>query len=234
MPYGGQITGDLEGLPAIHPSAGPLANSLEDLDFFTSSVLSTEVWKYDHSAIGAPWSHQPQLEDEAKLRIGVLDEHALFPLHPPVRRALQSAVQALAAAGHELVPITQDGGRDIALGNRIAFQYFTYAPATDLMAVSGEPQVPSVAKRAHPMFTGPFPVSSDLPDFEIIKELQRARNAYCDTWRKAWVEYKVDVILAPSAQNTAVPYDTYGWPPYTLFLNVLDVSAGTQCQFDSG
>lgn len=227
MPYGGQKTGDLEGLPTIHPSAGPLANSLEDLDFFTSLVLSTEGWKYDYTVIGATWSRQHQLEVGAKLRIGVLDENSLFPLHPPVRRALQSAAQALAAAGHELVPITQDGGRDITLGNRIAFRYFTYAPATDLMAVSGEPQVPSVAKRAHPMFTCPFPVSSDLPDFEIIKELQRARNAYCDKWRKAWVEYKVDVMLAPSAQNTAVPYDTYGWPPYTLFLNVLDVSTRT-------
>jgi amidase len=198
------------------------------LDFFTSSILSTETWKYDVTAIGASWSPKPQPEDRKKLRIGVLDEHSLFPLHPPVRRALQSATQALAAAGHEIVQITQDGGRDIALANRLAFQYFTYAPHPDQIAASGEPSVPSVAKRAHPMFTGPLPVLTDLSDFELINELQLARDQYSDAWRKTWVENKLDIMLAPAAQNTAVPYDTFGWPPYTLFLNVLDVSASTQ------
>jgi amidase len=214
----------MEGLPGIHPSAGPLANSLEDLDLFTSSVLNTEIWKYDVTAIGAAWSPKPQLEDGTKLRIGVLDEHHLLPLHPPVRRALQTATQALAAAGHEIVRITQDGGRDIALGNRIAFQYFTYAPHPDQIAASGEPPVPSVAKRAHPMFTGPSPVSTDSSDFELINELQIARDRYSDAWRKTWVAHKLDVMIGPPAQNTAVPYDTFGWPPYTLFLNLIDVS----------
>ena len=224
VPYGGQVSGAMEGLPGIHPSAGPLANSLEDLEFFISSVLSTETWKYDVTAIGASWNSTPQLEDGKKLRIGVLDEHPLLPLHPPVRRALESAVQAIAAAGHEIVRITQDGGRDIALGNRLAFQYFTYAPHPDQIAASGEPPVPSVAKRAHPMFTGSFLVSPELSDFELINELQIARDQYSDAWRKTWVAHKLDVMLGPPAQNTAVPYDTFGWPPYTLFLNLIDVS----------
>ena len=225
VPFGRQISGAMEGLPGIHPSAGPLANSLEDLTFFTSSILSTEVWKHDVTAIGASWASTPPPDSGSRLRIGVLDEHSLLPLHPPIRRALKSAAQALAAAGHEIVQITQDDGRDIALGNRIAFQYFTYAPSTDHIAASGEPLVPSVAKRAHPMFTGPFPVSTDLSEFNLINELQTARNDYSDAWRKTWVGHKLDVILAPAAQNTAVPYDTFGWPPYTLFLNLLDVSA---------
>jgi amidase len=158
------------------------------LDLFTSSVLNTEIWKYDVTAIGAAWNPKPQLEDGTKLRIGVLDEHHLLPLHPPVRRALQTATQALAAAGHEIVRITQDGGRDIALGNRIAFQYFTYAPHPDQIAASGEPPVPSVAKRAHPMFTGPSPVSTDFSDFELINELQGCAQAGCYDW-PAGTEY---------------------------------------------
>lgn len=222
----------MEGLPGIHPSAGPLANSLEDLHFFTSSLLATEVWKHDVTAIGAPWNNTAQPDSDSKLRIGVLDEHSLLPLHPPVRRALRSAVQALAAAGHEIVQITQDGGRDIALGNRLAFQYFTYASSTDHIAASGEPPVPSVAKGAHPMFTGPFPVSTELPEFKLINELQMARNDYSNAWRKTWVEHKLDVILAPAAQNTAVPYDSFGWPPYTLFLNLLDVGVKGRWQHE--
>ena len=92
------------------------------------------------------------------------------------------------------------------------------------MAASGEPPVASVAKAAHPMFTGPFPVDMALDPFEKINELHNARTKYSDAWRKIWVENQLDVILAPGAQNTAVPYDTFGWPPYTLIWNLLDVS----------
>jgi amidase len=73
------------------------------------------------------------------------------------------------------------------------------------------------------MFTGPFPVDMELPPYEKIDTLHKARQEYADAWRRAWVEHGLDVILAPGAQNTAVPHDTYGWPPYTLIWNLLDV-----------
>ena len=53
-----------------------------------------------------------------------------------------------------------------------------------------------------------------------------------DAWRKTWVAHKLDVMIGPSAQNTAVPYDTFGWPPYTLFLNVIDVSVKLELHLD--
>ena len=116
----------MEGVPGIKPSAGPLANSLEDLDLFMSTVIRAEPWKYDATASGAPWSGVVSGEKKQKLTIGVLPDHPQFPLHPPVQRALKSAAEALEAKGHNIVYLNEDSDRDFAYGNRLAFQYFVY------------------------------------------------------------------------------------------------------------
>ena len=47
---------------------------------------------------------------------------------------------------------------------------------------------------------------------------------YKDEWRKLWVERKLDAVLSPGNQGTAVKHDEYGLPPYTVVWNCLDVS----------
>jgi amidase len=222
MPWGGQVADfAMEGIPGLKPSAGPLAHSVSDLQLFMSTVLDAEPWRYDATASAAPW-HEPS-QPQTILTIGVLSEDIHFPLHPPVRRALNSAIDALTKQGHRIVQLENDPTRDLAYANRLAFQYFIYGPHIDHIDRSGEPLVASVAKMSSPMFTGPFPVDMDLPPFKMIDALHVARQKYADAWRKAWVENGLDVLLAPGSQSTAVPHDTYGWPPYTLIWNVLDV-----------
>jgi amidase len=63
----------------------------------------------------------------------------------------------------------------------------------------------------------------ELPPYEKIDARHKARQRYADAWRRVWVEHGLDVVLSPGAQNTAVTHDTYGWPPYTLVWNLLDV-----------
>jgi amidase len=204
---------------------------MNDIEFFMSTILKAEPWRYDVTTLGAPWSQPPLHRSETqKLTIGVLAEDPHFPLHPPVRRAMKSAIKALVKKGHTMVNLENDSTRDVAYGNRLAFQYFIYGPHTDNIAPSGEPLVASVAKFSSPMFTGSFPVDMSLDLVEKIDALHKARHAYTDSWRKCWVDNKIDVVLAPGAQNTATPHDTFGWPPYTVLWNLLDVSlchAGT-------
>ncbi|KAI9925651.1 hypothetical protein ASPWEDRAFT_113022 [Aspergillus wentii DTO 134E9] len=225
VPFGGQVSGGMESLPGLKPSAGPLAHSLDDIELFMSTVLDAEPWKHDVTAVGVPWNKSLANIDEPRLTIGVLEQNPQLPLHPPVARALESAVKALAAKGHNVVRLKHDPDRDIAFANRLGFQYFVYGPHVDNITPSGEPMVESVAKSSSPMFTGPFPVSQELDIVEKIDALHKIRHQYTDSWRKVWVENKLDLILAPSAQNTAVPHDTYGWPPYTLLWNLLDYPA---------
>ncbi|KAL2808273.1 amidase signature domain-containing protein [Aspergillus granulosus] len=227
IPWGGQVAGlAMEGLPGLRPAAGPLAHSLSDINLFMSTVLRAEPWKYDVTASPVPWQDLVDTTNpQHVLTIGLLPEDPHFPLHPPVRRALDSAIKALSKAGHRIVQLEPDTTRDLAYANRLAFQYFVYGPNFDHITSSGEPMVASVAKMSSPMFTGPFPVDMELPPFEKIDALHVARHRHADAWRRAWVENHLDVLLAPGAQNTAVPHDTYGWPPYTLIWNILDYPA---------
>ncbi|GAB0136879.1 hypothetical protein EsDP_00005166 [Epichloe bromicola] len=225
IPYGGQISGAIDGLPGLVPCAGPLAHSLDDMALFTSTVLDARPNRYDATAHAGPWQRTLDAPPTAKVTIGIVSEDEHFPLHPPVRRALASAVDALTRAGHSIVRLANSPDRSISYGSRLAFQYLNNAPHVDHIAAGREPPVASVAHRYHPMFSGPPPVSQDLETFEKMAALHTARDKYQDAWRQAWVDNDIDVILGPAAQNTAVAHDTYGWPPYTLLWNLLDYPA---------
>lgn len=228
VPFGGQVSGAMEGLPGLVPAAGPLAHSISDLQLFMKSVIGDgQAWRYDHTAIGAPWSDIPTKPraHNGSLTIGVLPEDPHFPLHPPVKRALDLAIEKLTRAGHRIVRIkTQSEELSVAYASRLSWQYFTLGPPGDHIAASGEPLVKSVARFDTPMFTGPFPVDQDIDMLNKIDKLHQARQRVNSSWRQVWVDQELDVLLAPGSQNTAVAHDTYGWPPYTLIWNLLDVS----------
>ena len=164
------------------------------------------------------------------LTIGVLPEEKVFPLHPPVRRAINNAIDSLRQAGHNIVTLPENTSCTVSLGNRLTFQYYILGPDTssDHFGPNGEPQVASVAQQSNPMFAGPFPVPMDLEPLEKIDALHAQRQAYSEAWRKVWTSHKLDVLIGPGAQNTAVPHDTFGWPPYTQVWNILDVSPSSR------
>ncbi|CRL26866.1 Amidase [Penicillium camemberti] len=228
IPFGGQVSGAVKGIPGLVPVAGPLAHSIADLKLLMSSVVADgQAWKYDSAAVGVPWQTiSSSINASESLTIGVFAEDEYFPLHPPVKRALDRAVEALTQAGHRIVRLSvDDEAQSLAYTSRIAFQYFTYGPHRDIIAASGEPPVTSVAKAASPMSSGPFPAQQGQGPFETILALHTARQRVHEAWRQTWVDQKLDVILAPGAQSTAVGHDTYGWPSYTVMWNVLDYPA---------
>jgi amidase len=219
----------MAGIPGIEPSAGPLGQSIDDIELFMATVLSGETWRYDSSSASAPWGSSIPAEKSVEgrlLTIGILPEDPQYPLHPPVHRALTSAIDALRRKGHRLIQLPDpktDNDTSTAYASRLAWQYFTYSPFINHMAPSGEPPITSVAKVASPLFTGELPISEE-DIFKKISALHLAKKDYSDFWRKTWAEYSLDVVLAPGAQNTAVPHDTYAWPPYTVMWNLVDVS----------
>lgn len=240
VPFGGQVSGAMEGLPGLKPAAGPLAHSVADLQLFMECVIGGgEAWQHDETALAVPWYGNAHAISERNggLTIGVLSEDKAFPLNPPVKRALDRAVELLTRAGHRIVKLDNQSKEEtsVPFSSRLSFQYFVYGPHIDHIGTSGEPLVNSVAKAASPMFTGPWPVDQELETFQKIQRLHEARTRVSDAWRQTWVDQKLDVVLAPGAQNTAVAYDTYGWPPYTLMWNLLDVgllSISMMCDTD--
>jgi amidase len=229
IPYGGQATPGLPGWKPITACAGPLANDFEALEIFTKAVIDSVPGALDSTAIDVPWRLLDPITN-SKLRIGVLAEDPSYPLHPPVKRALAEAVKRVQAAGHQVIQLSAEQGH-VADATEVAallFMLETETPVGHIKA-SGEPPVPSVAAQHQPANRGE---ETFVPDISKLSKLQQyaaltvKRQELSEDWRKLWSDLKLDAVVGPPAQNTAVPHDTFGWPPYTAHLNLLDVSSG--------
>ncbi|KAF0321263.1 amidase [Colletotrichum asianum] len=194
--------GVILSLPGPFPSAGPVASTMEDLQLFMNAVINQRAAAYDATALDLPW-REPAVGQ--RLRLGVLEEDPAWPLHPPVRRAFEDAINALSVAGHEVVRLPYDYERSVDLGLRLSYQFFEMAhpPEEDLAA--------------------PRPVPKDLAEsWHHLDDLDAARAKFAEMWHRMWFDHKLDAIVAPGADKTAVPHDTYGLMPYTVVFNLLD------------
>lgn len=226
IPYGGQTSPSLRGLPGIIAAAGPLAHSVKELKLFVKAVLGGKPWTLDSTADAVPWMSPDENNDDGNpslLRIGILHEDPLYPLQPPVRRALSDAVSALSQAGHTLIQLPDTPATSVGAAWDQSLKFFSLDPtSTSLQNIfdSGEPMINTVAAYANVGATEPKP-SFSLTD---LAALNRQRVEFQDSWRRLWIENKLDAIIAPGAQHTAVKHDTYGMPCYTVIWNLLDVS----------
>ncbi|CAN9201860.1 unnamed protein product [Alternaria alternata] len=227
IPYGGQPSPVRDGLTFFEPSAGPIANDIQALNLLCRSVLSMRPAMYDATTLDVPWRDLEVPPSVPKLRFGLLTEDPAFPLHPPVKRALAQAVSALEAKGHQVVPISPSRAQ-VSNALALAFAYFGLDDPPAHIAASGEPLVPSViqAMQAFGAFKCDFLADCEgLQGIPRLAALNVKRQSIADEWRKVWRDERLDAVIGPSAQNTAVAHDTYGLPPYTLLLNVLDYPA---------
>ena len=78
--------------------------------------------------------------------------------------------------------------------------------------------IPSLAKTIDAVNKKPSYTLDEVFDINV------AKMGYKKLWNQVFAEQNLDVILCPGAQNTAVPHDTYGFPPYTCVWNLLEVS----------
>ncbi|KAL6246096.1 hypothetical protein RBB50_007249 [Rhinocladiella similis] len=228
IPYGGQQIPSLAGWKPITASAGPLTNDFEALEIFTKAVLDATPALLDSTAIDVPWRRLGP-NTKSKLRIGVMAEDRVYPLQPPIKRALAEAAKKLEAAGHDLVQLTPAEGQ-VSDANEVACELFVLNTATSKQFIdaSGEPPVPSVAAQIGPGNAGHYNFVPKLDGLDFLHKyalLSVKRQELCENWRTIWLEKKLDAVLAPAAQNTAVPHDNFGWPPFTAFLNLLDYPA---------
>lgn len=217
IPYGGQTAPVRIGSPGFPAVAGPLANSFEDLQFFMRHVIDAKPWDRDPTALSIPWRSASADERYPSIRIGYLAQDPRYPIHPPVARTLDEAVKKLKAAGFPVVPIDNfpplEKGVELAtdcysLDNSKTFKKF--------IEDSGEPMIPSLAKSEWTVN------KKQHYSLEEVFDINAARGKYNAAWHSVWVDKKLDVILCPGAQSTAVLHDDYGFPWYTAVWNLLE------------
>ncbi|KAL3963452.1 hypothetical protein ACCO45_000456 [Purpureocillium lilacinum] len=201
IPYGGQARCVTAGLKHIVACAGPLANDMDSMGIFLKTVIDARPWLHDATAIDA----------------------------------LAEAVRLLEAAGHEVVRLTAEECQTARAG-QVAWQCFSLddAPSRAVDA-SGEPAIPSRVCTLERLRGVDMGFVADLPPssgddsnggLKRLAALNVKRQEIEDRWRRVWVERgRLDGVVAPAAQNTAVEHDEFGIPPYTMLLNVLDYPA---------
>ncbi|KAH1980998.1 hypothetical protein KXW88_006294 [Aspergillus fumigatus] len=225
IPNGGGRSCSTPGMKFILSCAGPLALDLDAVEVFLKTVIDARPGLYDSSVIDVPWR---QATVKHPLRIGVVPPDSSFPLHPPVKRTLAKAVKLLKAQGHHIIELSAEECKVMEI-NEVAWNIFTLdSGAMEHLQAAGEPPVPALINVQRQVEILRQAGKTYLPDFSHLDRLGRlaALNTkqadLRETWRKMWISHDLDICLAPSAQNTAVPHDMFGLAPYTTFLNCLD------------
>lgn len=215
------------GMKFVLSCAGPLSLDLDGIETFFKTLFEARPALYDSTILDIPWR---QVSTKQKLRIGVVPESPNFPLHPPVRRTLEKAVRILKSQGHDIIPLNTAECR-IMDANVVAFGTFGLDPgARNHLESSGDPPVPAllyIGQQGEKLkqHSGPSPSETNALDrMGQLAGLNTLKAEIREDYRKLWLANDLDICIAPPAQSTAVQHDTFGLPPYTAFLNALDVS----------
>jgi len=93
-----------EGVPAVY---SPMARTMDDLVYFTQSMVKMKPWRVDYSIHPIEWrdSIMEEYENKAKLRVGVMRTDGIVDPSPACVRALKMVEDALRREGHEVVEI---------------------------------------------------------------------------------------------------------------------------------
>ncbi|KAE8386113.1 amidase signature domain-containing protein, partial [Aspergillus alliaceus] len=225
VPNGGMRGCNTSGMRFILSCAGPLCLDLEGIETFFETLFTTQPSLYDSTVLDIPWR---EVTEKQSLKIGVIGEHPVFPLHPPVRRALAEATRLLEAQGHQIIHIPTEDSLIMEL-NEVAGGIFSLDPAAiSHVLESGEPIIPGIlhirqqVEKVRGFYPSTLPDLSALDRLDKLAVLNTRRAALRESYRKMWLRHELDVCLAPPAQTTAVKHDMFGFAPYTIFLNCLD------------
>ncbi|RSL74737.1 hypothetical protein CEP53_000001 [Fusarium sp. AF-6] len=201
---------------------GPLCHDFGGLNILTKAVLEAVPANYDSMAIDVPWRNISDV-CENKLRIGLLPEDPVYPLHPPVARVLAEAAKILEDSGHQIVHLPSKQCH-VADATEVTWPIFLIDDtAYKHVEAGGEPLVQSVkylhgmARKLERRFV---PETDGLDRLDRLAVLNTKKTKIIKDWKSIWND--VDVVLSPPAQSTAVEHDKFGLPPYTTLTNLID------------
>ena len=186
IPYGGQASPSPPGVNFLLACAGPLANDIEALKIFSKAVIDSRPALLDSTALDVPW-RELQPAKTSKLKLGLIAEDPLYPLHPPIKRSLNEAARLLEAQGHEIIRL-DPAECLVAEATEVALAFFaTKVAGPDLIQEGGEPAVNSVVlTRRHNSGLAPNFLKDidNLHGLDKLAALNVKRSAVIDKWRK--------------------------------------------------
>ncbi|GAA5965928.1 hypothetical protein JCM8115_000750 [Rhodotorula mucilaginosa] len=224
VPYG-HATNSMLGQESIISVAGPMARSLNSCTYFMRTVLNKNPADYDATSLPFAFNETAygRASHDGKLSFGVMRTDHLVTPTPPIRRALELAVQRVRDAGHEVIEFDT---KEFNEYYTLAGKFFSADGGEDIrrvLAAIDEPPIEGVL------------VAEDekVESVYALWQLNRAREAmqqkFLDKWLATAKETStgrpIDGLLAPPAPITACLPGNNRHVGYTTFFNLLDLPA---------
>lgn len=222
VPYAGQEGGTPPALSklSIPASAGPLANSMRDIELFFRVVAESKPWELDADVVPGPWNSLTSIQGR-RMTVGVVRRDGVMEPHPPILRVLDEVKGSMQGAGIEMVEmdITPLFKQCQSLANAL-FGVEGGNAMFDLIEATGEPLSPWLQTRLRRK----APLS-----LEKIRELQAKRTELQKQFLKIWKDgqgREIDAFICPVAPHPVPPIDRYNGASYTSSFVLLDYPAG--------
>ncbi|KAI1207065.1 amidase [Annulohypoxylon truncatum] len=238
-----------EGVPSVY---SPMTRTLNDLTYFTRSLVGMKPWEYDHTVHPLPW--RPEVEEEyaakSKFRVGVMRTDGVVDPAPACVRALEMTEAALKEAGHEIVEIDPPSPYEAlklgalllnADGCQMFKSFFRWGewndPGADQMDFYM--RLPRPLKYIHYLWVKyvrkddvwagllkDFHAKSAFEQWKLVSQ----REAYRGKWFDWWNDADVDFLITPPNATPAVPHDgmkeAVSSCGYTFLFNIIDYTCG--------
>lgn len=242
----------MPGQEAIPSVFSPMARTLNDLTYFTRSLIGMKPWTYDYTVHPLAWRGDVETEykEKKKFRVGVMRTDGVVDPAPACARALEKVAAALAAEGHDVFDVTPPSPYEAL---KIASQLLLSDGAATFMSFfrTGEWNDPGAAQMVFYMRL-PRPIkyvyylwvkyvkrddiwAGLLQDWHAKSaheywQLAGRREAYKANFYTWWSEEaKMDFMITPPNATPAVPHDAMhdavSSCGYTFLFNLVSVAA---------
>jgi len=213
----------------IASTIGPMANSLEDLEYFSKNLLNIDYqWVNDPKVVPIPWKNNVEIPN--KLAFGFMKWNKITMPHPPIMRIMEIVKNSLIKQGHEIIewepPISHQELLDFSVK---VFGVDGYQEILEEAKLSGEPIIPELLY----LCGGKLPTAIDsiAPYWNLAGQRYKYQQAYIKYWLstkdKTTTGRPVDALLTPAWNCCAVPIGKMAKlnADYTVQFNVLDLPA---------
>ena len=229
IPYGGQfVTTPGMSRTGVQAVAGPLARSMQDIDFFLGHVVpKCHLWGED--CMAASWSTPfKPIGPYGKLTIGILRSDGNCALLPPIDRVLDEVFLKLIKSPNVCV---------IDLPTPPAWTK-CQSVMSKLMSIDGgvvmADLIESTKEPLVPWMQGKFKRGTPQP-LRRVMELQAQRSALEREMLQLWYETdgegrrmrRLDAIICPIAAHPVPQIDRYNAVGHTSSFVLLDYPSGT-------
>lgn len=222
IPFVGQVIGSRPGLSgiALPASAGPLATTLRDCEFFMRTVSNAKSWERDPNVAYGVWEEQGFVERKAV--IGVIRTDGLITPLPPIRKIIDESVQTLRNAGVDVVEIDAPAFKKCQSLANAFFGIEGNNHMFDLLEKAGEPLTEWLSTR---LKRKPAVSIEKLMDIHARKNELEAEML--KVWREPKTGRRIDAIICPVAPHPTPPVDRWNGVSYTSSFVLLDYPAAS-------